>query len=124
MFKVHDESVDSIGPNEALPDFENIAWNIQNQLPGLVMYEKTEEWHFRGFFGTSVRIVNTLWEFLVCDRFRPRGGHPKHRFDPKQGLGGAVVGASHGAVDPKIHRKWVWAFIEAITNLIDMVVSF
>ena len=29
-----------------------------------------------------------------------------------------------GAVDPKTHRKWVWAFIDANTNLIDTVVSF
>jgi hypothetical protein len=36
----------------------------------------------------------------------------------------AVVGASHGAVDLKIHRKWVWAFIEAISELLDLVVSF
>jgi hypothetical protein len=43
---------------------------------------------------------------------------------PKQGPGCAVVGASHGAADPKTLRKWVWAFIEAISELVDLVVSF
>ena len=42
---------------------------------------------------------------------------------PKQSPGCSAVGASAGAVDPKTHRKWVWAFIDAITNLVDVVVS-
>jgi hypothetical protein len=42
---------------------------------------------------------------------------------PKQGLGCLVVGASTGAVDPKTHRKWVWAYVEAIAKLADVVVS-
>ena len=28
-----------------------------------------------------------------------------------------------GSVDPKTHRKWVWAFIDAAANLDDVVVS-
>ena len=79
-----------------------------------------------------MRIVNILWEFFVCDRFRLRGGRPWHliwalyfmKVYPKQGPGCAVVGASHSAVNPKTHRKWVWAFIEAISKLVDLVVSF
>jgi hypothetical protein len=35
----------------------------------------------------------------------------------------AVIGASAGAVNLKTHRKWVWAYIEAITKLVDVVVS-
>ena len=31
--------------------------------------------------------------------------------------------ARAGAVDPKTDRKWVWAFIDADTNLVDVVVS-
>jgi hypothetical protein len=30
---------------------------------------------------------------------------------------------SAGAVNPKTHRKWVWAYIEAISKLVDVVVS-
>jgi hypothetical protein len=42
---------------------------------------------------------------------------------PKQGPGCSVVGASAGTVDPKTHRKWVWAFINAIADLVDVGVS-
>ncbi len=34
-----------------------------------------------------------------------------------------AVGAAAGTVDPKTHRKWVWAFINAIANLVNVVVS-
>ncbi len=34
-----------------------------------------------------------------------------------------VVGLSAGAVDLKTHRKWVWAYIEAIAELVKVVVS-
>ena len=42
---------------------------------------------------------------------------------PKQSPGCSAVNASASAVDPKTHRKWVWAFINAVTNLVDVVVS-
>ncbi len=42
---------------------------------------------------------------------------------PKQNLGCSAVGTSAGVVDPKTHRKWVWAFIDAVPNLVDVVVS-
>jgi hypothetical protein len=42
---------------------------------------------------------------------------------PKQSPGCLAVGASAGAVDPKTHRKWVWAFINAVTNVVDVVMS-
>ncbi len=42
---------------------------------------------------------------------------------PKQSPGCLAVGKSAGAVDPKTHRKWVWAFIDAVANLVDIVVS-
>jgi hypothetical protein len=42
---------------------------------------------------------------------------------PKRSPGCLAVGASAGAVDPKTHRKWVWAFIDAVANLVDVVVS-
>ena len=30
---------------------------------------------------------------------------------------------SVSAVDPKTHRKWVWALIDAVANLVDVGVS-
>jgi hypothetical protein len=79
----------------------------------------------------SVRVVKILWELIVRDKLQPKGGRPEHllwmlyflKVYPKQGPGCLVVGASAGAVDPKTHRKWVWAFIEAIAELVDCVVS-
>ena len=35
----------------------------------------------------------------------------------------APIGASGGAVDPKTHHNWVWAFIDAIAERVDEVVS-
>jgi hypothetical protein len=43
---------------------------------------------------------------------------------PKQSRGCWVVGASAGAVDPKMHCKWGWAFIDDIANLVDIAVVF
>ena len=54
-----DESVDSIGLNEALPDFEEIARDIQNRASGRVLSKETEARLFREFFGTSVRIAGS-----------------------------------------------------------------
>jgi hypothetical protein len=92
----------------------------------------TEARHFHEFFGTSVLIVEKTWELLKRDSLLPVGGRPKHllwalhfmKVYPKQSPGCSAVGASTGAVDPKTHRKWVWAFIDAVANLVDTVVSF
>jgi hypothetical protein len=86
---------------------------------------------FCEFFGMSVRVVEILWELIVCDKLRPRGGRSEHllwalyfmKVYPKQDPDFSVVGASAGAVDPKTHRKWVWAYVEAIAKLMDVVVS-
>jgi hypothetical protein len=69
---------------------------------------------------------------LERDSLLPEGGRPKHllwalhfmKVYPKQSPGCLAIGASAGAVDPKNHRKWVWAFIDAIANLVDTVVIF
>jgi hypothetical protein len=42
---------------------------------------------------------------------------------PKQGLGCSVISTSAGTTDLKTHCKWVWAYIEAIAELVDVVVS-
>ena len=79
----------------------------------------------------SILIVKIVWELLDRDSVLAEGGHPKHllwalhfmKVYPKQSPGCSAVDASAGAVDPKTHRKWVWAFIDAVANLLDMVVS-
>ena len=114
-----------------MPDFEALARDIQNQASRRVGAVTTETRHFREFFGTSVLVVKKTWELLERDSLPQEGGRPKHllwalhfmKVNPKQSPGCSAVGASAGAVDPKTDRKWVWAFIDADTNLVDVVVS-
>jgi hypothetical protein len=77
---------------------------------------------FREFFGTSVLVVEKTWELLKRDSLLPEGLHFMKVY-PKQSQGCSAVGASAGAVDPKTHRKWAWAFIDAVAKLVDVVVS-
>ena len=114
-----------------VPDFEALARDIQNRASHHVGAATTETRHFREFFGTSVLVVEKTWELLERDSLLPEGGFPKHllwalhfmKVYPKQSPGCSAVGASAGAVDPKTHRKWVWAFIDAVANLDNVVVS-
>ena len=128
-----DDPDDHIGPLTAIPDFCGIARGLMNSRSGRDgCWSSREVRLFREFFGTSVRVVETVWEFINRDELRPTGGRPEHllwalyflKVYPKQGPGCSVVGASNGAVDPKTHQKWVWAFIKAISELVDVVVSF
>ncbi len=120
------------GTGDAISDFRGITRCLMNRLPRRDgRWSSTEIRLFRKYFGTSERVGELVWELVVSDELRPRGGHQKHllwalhflKVYPKQGPGCAFVGASYGAVDAKTHRKWVWAFIDAITELLDVVVS-
>ncbi len=125
-------SIDLIDPNQELPDFADIARGIQNRESCQVRSELTEARLFREFFGMSVRVIEILWQLIVCNKLQPRGGRPEHlpwmlyflKVYPKQGSGCSVVGASAGAVNPKTHRKWIWGYIKAIGKLVDVVLSF
>ena len=71
-------------------------------------------------------VVEKTWELLEKDSLLSEGGRPKHllwaldfmKVYPKQSPGCSAVGASTGAVNPKTHHKWVWAFIDAVANLV------
>ena len=129
---IEDDDHNPIGPFGAILDFCGIARGLMNH-PSCCdgCWSSTETRLFCEFFGTSVRVVETVWELIFRNELRPMGGRPEHllwalyflKVYPKQGPGCSVVGASNGAVDPKTHRKWVWAFIEAISELVDVVVS-
>jgi hypothetical protein len=120
------------GPGDAMPDFLAITRCLMNCPPrrsGHWLITKTRL--FCEFFGTSERVVEVVWELIIRDELRPRGGCPEHllwalhflKVYPKQGPGCTAVSASNGAVDAKTHRKWVWAFIDAIAELVDVMVS-
>ncbi len=107
------------------------ARDIQNRMSRAVGTTDREALHFREFFGTPVKAVEIIWDLLVRDSFLPEKGRPKHllwvlhfmKAYPKQGPACATVGASAEAVDAKTFRKWVWAFIRAIADLEEVVVS-
>jgi hypothetical protein len=61
-----------------VPDFEALAWDIQNRASHRVGAATTEVRHFREFFGTSVLVVEKVWELLERDSLLPEGGRPKH----------------------------------------------
>ena len=91
----------------------------------------TEARAFRETFGTPLHNVERVWFLLDGEELQPPGGCPKHllwalhflKVYPLQAPGCAAFGASGGAVDPKTHRKWVWAYIEAIAKLVEEVMS-
>jgi len=127
-----DDDEVTYGTGDAIPDFRGIAGCLMNRPSRRDgRWSSTETRLFREFFGTSERVVELVWELVVRDELRPRGGRPKHllwalhflKVYPKQGPGCAFVGAFEGAVDAKTHQKWVWAFIDAIVQLLDVVVS-
>ena len=107
------------------------ARDIQNRVSRVVGTADMEDRLFRSFFGTSIGPTMMVWDLLVHHSLLPEKERPKHllwalyflKVYPKQGQGCSVVGASAGAVDPKTFRKWVWAFIGAIADLVDEVVS-
>jgi hypothetical protein len=127
-----DDDEVTYGTGDTIPDFRGIArclMNCPSRRDGC--WSSTVTRLFREFFGTSERVVELVWELVVRDELRPRCGRPKHllwalhflKVYPKQGPGCVFVGASYGAVDTKTHRKCVWAFIDAIAELVDVVVS-
>jgi hypothetical protein len=131
---VDDDNVDESsiwGLGWPVPDFAGLARDIQNRASRGVDSDAAEARRFRKFFGTTLKVVETLWSLLLCEEIRSSGGRPWHllwalyflKVYPKEGPGCAVVSGANGGVDPKTHRKWVWAFIEAISDLIDLVVS-
>ncbi len=72
-----DESINLINPikpNEELPNFANITRNIQKRASCHVGSELKEARLFREFFGTSLRVIEIVWELIVWDKLRPRGG--------------------------------------------------
>ncbi len=69
-----DESINSIKFNKEPQNFADIAWNIQNQVSRCIGLELKEARLFREIFGTRMRVVKILWELIVWDKLRPRGG--------------------------------------------------
>ncbi len=70
-----DDHDNHIGPFVAIPDFCGIARGLMNspsRRDGCWLSMETRL--FREFFGTSVRVVETVWELINRDELRPMGG--------------------------------------------------
>jgi hypothetical protein len=113
-----------------MPDFVGLARDIQNRNNSAAISAATQARQFKEFFGTSLFVIEILWEMLYERDLLPDNGEPRHllwtlffmKTYPKQGHGCSVVGASSGAVDPKTMKKWVWEYIDSIGELVDEVV--
>ena len=124
-----DDELDNFGT--PLPDFMPLAMEIQNRATCRIGTDLMEARRFREFFGTSLVVVEQIWELLERESLLPDGCDPKHllwalhfmKVYPKQSPGCSVVGGSGEAVDPKTHHKWVWMFLDAIAELSGEVVS-
>lgn len=124
---------DDGGESYVLPNFMPAARDIMRRFSrrAEAAGAATEARAFRETFGTPLHVVERVWFLLDQEELQPPNGRPKHllwalhflKVYPLQSPGCAAVGASGGAVDPKTHRRWVWAYIEAISELIDEVVS-
>ena len=111
-------------------DFLMLGLDLQNKCDRRGTWASAER-NFREFFGASSVVVAVLWRMLSEYDMVPEGGKIVHILwtlhffcaYPKEGHACAIAGGSGGAVDPKTHRKFVWAFIYAIANAESIVVS-
>jgi hypothetical protein len=110
-----------------------VAWDIMNKFPCPDTAASMEICSFCETFDTRLPVmISKVWLMLWEENLLPEGGSPKHllralhflKVYPLQAPDCAAIGMSGGAIDPKTHRKWVWPFIEAISELVDVVVSF
>ena len=129
---IEDED-DNGGESYVLPNFLRATRDIMRRFPRRpeAAGAATKARAFRETFGTPLHNVERVWFLLNQEELQPPGGRPKHllwalhflKVYPLQAPGCAAAGASGGAIDPKTHRKWVWAYVEAIATLVDEVVS-
>ncbi len=96
------------------------AWDIMNKFPCPDTAASPKIFYFRETFRMRLPIVGKVWLMLWVEDLLPESGSPKHliwalyflKVHPLRAPGCAAVGTS--AIDPKTHRKWVWAFMDAV----------
>ena len=114
------------------PDFMPDVRDIMNKFPRPDAAALTEICSFCKTVRTRLPIVSKVSHMLWEEKLLPEGGSPTHllwalhflKVYPLQAPGCADIGTSGGAIDPKTHQKWVWSFIKAVSELMDVVVSF
>jgi len=127
----NDDDISYRGGDDFPDLFMPTARDIMNRPPRKdASTMSTEARFFRETFGTRLVIVEILWDLLDYHGLQPEDGRPNHllwalhfmKAYPLQATGCATVGGSGGAVDAKTYRKWVWAYIEAVSFLVHEVV--
>ena len=89
-----------------------------------------EDRRFQEYFGTGVFTALAAWNLLVEYGFVPENGLILHflwalhfmKVYPLQDAGASAAGGSSGAIDPKTWRKYLWPFIDSISELESVVV--
>ena len=59
-------------------DFIGLARDIQNRSSKQVGTQEVEKRRFKEFFGTSLEVIEILWEMLYEGDFLPDKSQPKH----------------------------------------------
>ena len=128
---MNDDSSATESQSSLKDEILSVGRDIQNRSNHRVWAEVVENRLFKEHFGISVTVALIVWNLLVENDLVPEKGQMKHllwtllflKVYPKQGPVCSIVGGSDGAIDPKTFRKWVWAFIFAISYLEEEVVS-
>jgi hypothetical protein len=105
--------------------------DIQNKAGRAIGSAKTEEHHFREFFGTGPSVVSKLWIMMADHAVITSEGEIKHllwtlhflKAYPRQSAVCSMVGGSTGAIDPKTFWKYMWPFVCSVADLETVVVS-
>ena len=129
---MNDDSSSTESQSSLEDEILSVGRDIQNRSNHRIGAEVVENRLFKEHFGISVAVTLIVWNLLVENDLVPEKGQMKHllwtlvflKVYPKQGPVCSIVGGSDGAIDPKTFRKWVWAFIFAISYLEEEVVSF
>jgi hypothetical protein len=115
--------------NLAPPDeFECVGLNIMGRRNAYTT--ETSRRRFASWFGTEPLVCSILWKKLVhsgwFDHAGMRGTDPKHllwtllflKCYATESVNSAIVG-----VDEKTYRKWIWFYMEGMTQLHTHIVS-
>ena len=110
-------------------DFEDIAFKTMRQRRS---YKKNVGYsgrRFRSWFGTDPLIVHLIWKILYesCWLFKAYSVKPIHLLWSLHFLKNYETESEnasiYGCVDEKTVRKWVWFYVQGISELASKVVS-
>jgi hypothetical protein len=101
--------------------------DIMNRTSQKVGTADIKDRQFHSIFEARIEIALMVWDMLGEGSLHPDKSRPKHllwtlyflKVYPREGPGCSAVSGSKGAIDPETMRKWVWLFLERISELAD-----